>query len=179
MDGKTTMSVHEGEASIREFYATIFPSLLQLQSGITDVEEIKQTELCSLKFCRNNSLETGKITEADVVSEHECEICMEVNSKVVLPNCSHSLCLKVLSGLVFASGAANLSHDLFGRIALKGVNPGDLWIITDDSEIIDLSIISRENLLMPFSYIEKLPLFVPDTAYVPYNYRVPRKQLYN
>ncbi|KAJ8769794.1 hypothetical protein K2173_007654 [Erythroxylum novogranatense] len=30
-DGKTTTSAYEKRASIREFYAVIFPSLLQLQ----------------------------------------------------------------------------------------------------------------------------------------------------
>ncbi|KAJ6838282.1 uncharacterized protein M6B38_320345 [Iris pallida] len=43
VDGTTTMSTHERKASIKEFYAVIFPSLMQLHNGITDMEE-KKTE---------------------------------------------------------------------------------------------------------------------------------------
>ncbi|XLU30177.1 hypothetical protein S245_066243, partial [Arachis hypogaea] len=46
VDGTTTMSTHERKASIREFYAVIYPSLLQLQKGITDSEDKKQKAVC-------------------------------------------------------------------------------------------------------------------------------------
>lgn len=74
--------------------AVIFPSLLQLQSGITDLEDRKQKEACTLRFKRKDGMERGKLSEVDIEREEECGICMEMNSKVVLPNCSHSLCLK-------------------------------------------------------------------------------------
>nr|GMD04200.1 E3 ubiquitin-protein ligase AIRP2 [Ipomoea batatas] len=47
-DGKTSMYIKERRASIREFYEIIFPSL-QIQRGITDFEEMKQKEICSLR----------------------------------------------------------------------------------------------------------------------------------
>jgi hypothetical protein len=72
----------------------IFPSLLQLHRGITDLEDRKQKEACNLRFKRQDELERGKLSEVDIEREEECGICMEVNSKVVLPNCSHTLCLK-------------------------------------------------------------------------------------
>lgn len=72
----------------------IFPSLLQLQKGITDLEDRKQKDLCNLRYKRKDELEKGKSSEIDIQREEECGICMEMNSKVVLPNCSHSLCLK-------------------------------------------------------------------------------------
>ena len=72
----------------------IFPSLLQLQKGITDLEDRKQKEVCTVRFRRKDELERGKLSEIDMGREEECGICMEVNNKVVLPNCSHSLCLK-------------------------------------------------------------------------------------
>lgn len=72
----------------------IFPSLLQLQKGITDLEDRKQKDLCNLRYRRKDELERGKSSEIDIEREEECGICMEMNSKVVLPNCSHSLCLK-------------------------------------------------------------------------------------
>lgn len=73
----------------------IFPSLLQLQGGITDVEDRKQKEACTLRYRRNDELgDKGKLSEFDIEREEECGICLEMNSKVVLPNCSHSLCLR-------------------------------------------------------------------------------------
>lgn len=173
-DGKTTLSVHERKTSIREFYAVIFPSLLQLQSGITYVEERKQKELCSLKYLRNYSLERGKLSEADIEREEECGICMEKKSMVVLPNCSHALCMKC-----YQDWRGRSQSCPFCRDSLKGVKPGDLWIVTDESEITDLSLISRENLQRLFLYIEKLPLLVPDPVYYPYDSQFPKKQLYN
>jgi hypothetical protein len=75
--------------------AVIFPSLLQLQGGITDVEDRKQKEACTLRYRRKDELgDKGKLSEFDIEREEECGICLEMNSKVVLPNCSHSLCLR-------------------------------------------------------------------------------------
>lgn len=163
-DGKTTMSVHERKASIREFYAVIFPSLLQLQSGITDLEERKQKEICSKRYSRKHDSDKGKLSEADFEREEECGICMEMNSKVVLPNCSHSLCLKC-----YRDWRGRSQSCPFCRGSLKRVNSGDLWICTDVTDIVDLSVISRENLHRLFMYIEKLPLIVPDPMLVPYD----------
>lgn len=63
---------------------------MQLQGGITDFEADKQKRICSLGY----SAKDGELSEIDSEREKECAICMELNSKVVLPNCSHSLCLK-------------------------------------------------------------------------------------
>ncbi|KAL3617515.1 E3 ubiquitin-protein ligase airp2 [Castilleja foliolosa] len=100
-DGKTTMSIHERKASIKEFYGlslwrgVIFPSLLQLHSGITDAEERKQREICAEKYKRRGeSTDKGKMSEIEIEREEECGICMEMNTKVVLPTCNHSLCMK-------------------------------------------------------------------------------------
>lgn len=72
----------------------IFPSLLQLHKGITEVEEMKQREICAAKYKRKDDMDKGKLSEVDVEREEECGICMEISCKVVLPNCSHSLCMK-------------------------------------------------------------------------------------
>ncbi|XP_027068311.1 E3 ubiquitin-protein ligase AIRP2 isoform X3 [Coffea arabica] len=93
-DGRTSMSVHERKATIKEFYGVIFPSLLQLQRGITEVEERKQREICAKKYTRSYEMGKGKLSEIEIEREEECGICMEMKSKVVLPSCNHSLCLK-------------------------------------------------------------------------------------
>ncbi|GAV89904.1 zf-C3HC4_3 domain-containing protein [Cephalotus follicularis] len=160
-DGKTTMSVYERKASIREFYGVIFPSLLLLPRGITDVDDRKQKEVCTLRYRRKDEFDRGKLSEIDIEREQECGICMEMNSKVVLPNCGHSLCLKC-----YHNWRGRSQSCPFCRNSLKRVNSGDLWIYTDQSDIIDLSTILKENSKRLFMYIDKLPLIFPDPVYV-------------
>ncbi|XP_077238699.1 RING/U-box superfamily protein isoform X2 [Tasmannia lanceolata] len=164
VDGKTTMSVYERKASIREFYAVIFPSLLQLQRGITDVEERKQREICLEKYKNNDEEEKDELSEIDIEREEECGICMEMNSKVVLPNCNHALCMKC-----YRDWHARSQSCPFCRDSLKRVNSGDLWIYTDKREVVDMSSLLKENLKRLFMYIDKLPLILPDSVFVPYD----------
>ncbi|CAL1378794.1 unnamed protein product [Linum trigynum] len=164
-DGKTTMSVQERKASLKEFYGVIFPSLMQLQRGITDVDERKQREICA-KYMKKDETDKGKLTEIDLEREEECGICMENNTKVVLPKCSHSLCLKC-----YRTWRARSQSCPFCRDSLKRVNSGDLWVYTSNNEVADLSAITRENLKRLFMYIDKLPLIVPDRMVVSYDLR--------
>ncbi|PPR81880.1 hypothetical protein GOBAR_AA38836 [Gossypium barbadense] len=166
-DGKTTMSVYERKASIREFYAVIFPSLLQLQKGITSLEDRKQKEVCTMRYRKKDESERGKLSEIDLEREEECGICLEMSSMVVLPNCSHSLCLKC-----YRDWHGRSQSCPFCRDSLKRVNSCDLWIYTEKSEIVDLSLILRENSNRLFMYIDKLPLIVPDPVFVPYDVHV-------
>nr|KAJ0210882.1 hypothetical protein LSAT_V11C400187800 [Lactuca sativa] len=53
-DRKTTMCVQEWRATIKDFYDVIFLSILQLQSGITDLEERKQKEIYSKRYSRKD-----------------------------------------------------------------------------------------------------------------------------
>ncbi|KAJ4977857.1 hypothetical protein NE237_008637 [Protea cynaroides] len=166
-DGKTTMYIHERKASIKEFYAVIFPSLLQLQRGITDVDDRKQRELCSAKYKKKDEMDKGKMSEIDVEREEECGICMEMSSKVVLPNCNHALCLKC-----YRDWRTRSQSCPFCRDSLKRVNSSDLWIYTDGQEVADLSAIYRENLKRLFIYVDKLPVVVPDPVFASYHSHV-------
>ncbi|KAG6607303.1 RING finger protein-like protein [Cucurbita argyrosperma subsp. argyrosperma] len=161
-DGKTTMSIYERKSSIREFYAVIFPSLLQLQKGITELEDRKQKEVCNSRYKRRDEVARGKLSEIDKEREKECGICMEVNSIVVLPHCNHSLCLKC-----YRDWRSRSQSCPFCRDSLKRVNSGDLWIYTDRNETIDLTSILQENRKRLFMYINKLPLVVPDPVFLP------------
>ncbi|XP_071720703.1 E3 ubiquitin-protein ligase AIRP2-like [Rutidosis leptorrhynchoides] len=151
-DGKTTMHVHEKKASIRQFYGVVFPSIMQLQSGITDLEERKQKDACLKRYSRKDEL-AGKLSDADVEREAECGICLEMNSRVVLPNCNHSLCLKCYRDWHGRSRSCP-----FCRESLKDVKLTDLWVCIEGSDTIDLAIISKENLKRLLVYIDKLPL---------------------
>ncbi|KAK9734715.1 hypothetical protein RND81_04G158600 [Saponaria officinalis] len=152
-DGKTTMFVLEKKASIKQFYGVIFPSLLQLQTGITDLEDKKQKEMCATRYRRYNAHENSKKTELEKELEEECGICMEINKKVILPNCCHSLCLTC-----YRDWHARSQSCPFCRDPLKQVKPGDLWIYIDDTDIVDLSVIMKENVNSLFIYFDKLPL---------------------
>ena len=119
-DGASALPDWEREASIREFYGNqptpplfpsshgqfarhcrfltasrgmagvIFPSLLQLPSGITELDDRKQRRLCLKKFRSRDE----ELSEVDTERELECGICLEVNRKVVLPDCAHTLCMR-------------------------------------------------------------------------------------
>ncbi|KAK2432692.1 E3 ubiquitin-protein ligase AIRP2 [Trifolium repens] len=115
-DGKTTMSVHERKATLKEFYGhfltmrrslshtmslrTVCPQQFSDMSsydfcrGITDVEERKQKDLCATKYKPKDVIIKGKLSQIDIEREEECPICMEMTNKVVLPKCNHSLCMK-------------------------------------------------------------------------------------
>ncbi|KAJ7959799.1 RING finger protein [Quillaja saponaria] len=166
-DGKTTLSVYERKASIRDFYSVIFPSLLQLQKGITDLEERKQKDVCACRYKRKDDWDKGKLTEIDLQREKECGICMVVNNKVVLPNCCHSLCLKCYQDWHRRSETCPFCRD-----SLERVKSADLWIYVDISDVIDLGTILKENSKRLFLYINKLPLVVPDHAFVHYDRRI-------
>ncbi|CAL5389850.1 unnamed protein product [Camellia sinensis] len=163
-DGKTTMCFYERKASIREFYGVIFPPLLQLQIGITDVEDRKQREICAAKYKRRDEMNKGKVSEIDIEREEECGICLEISSKVVLPKCNHSMCMKCYRNWHTRSQSCPFCQD-----SLKRVNSGDLWIYTSGCDIVDLSSIAKEYLKRLIMYIDKLPLIVPDPMLISYD----------
>ncbi|KAL1370101.1 hypothetical protein HN51_000415 [Arachis hypogaea] len=163
--GKNTMSIYERKASIRQFYSVIFPALLQLQKGITDLEERKQKEMYLLRYqSKSDFEEKGGEYEIDNEREEECGVCLEVKGKVVLPNCCHTMCLNC-----YRSWCVRSESCPFCRDSLKRMDSGDLWIYTDKSDIVDLGTIYRENSKMLFLYIEKLPLVIPDPRHVSYD----------
>ncbi|KAG8079487.1 hypothetical protein GUJ93_ZPchr0007g6034 [Zizania palustris] len=140
-DGTTTMSTHERKASIRDFYAVIFPSLMQLHEGINEVEDKKQKAICIERYRRRDEDQKMVISEIDDNIEEECGICMEINSKVVLPTCSHAMCIKC-----YRDWRSRSQSCPFCRDSLKRVNSGDLWIYTDSKDIVDMGTVRRENL---------------------------------
>ncbi|RAL43313.1 hypothetical protein DM860_012454 [Cuscuta australis] len=159
VDGKTSMYIKERRASIKEFYEIIFPSL-QIQRGITDFEEIKQKEICSLRYSTKTK---GKLSEVEMEREAECGICLEPNSKVVLPDCWHSLCLKCYQDWRSRSVSCP-----FCRSSLRRVNSGDLWVCVEKSDSVELPEILKEDWQRLYRYIEKLPVVIPEPQFNPY-----------
>lgn len=168
----------------------LFPSLLQLHGGITDVEERKQKEVCEKRYRKKDRTEKGKMSEIDLEREEECGICLEIRNKVVLPTCNHSMCINcyrswykflLFKSLSFSSPSFVIIRCLcvwnrrersqscpFCRGSLKRVNSGDLWLYTSSVEIVELPAIYKENLKRLLMYIDKLPLVASDPTLVPY-----------
>ncbi|KAH7434516.1 hypothetical protein KP509_06G021200 [Ceratopteris richardii] len=152
-DGTTTMSIHERKASLREFYGYILPSLQALDGGLTEREASAQKAACAEKYLKK----TGAKADAklDTERESECGICLETVSKVVLPNCYHSLCIKCYTEWITRSSSCP-----FCRLSLKHVKPQDLWILTEQDDIKDVLYVTGENMKRLFIYVDKLPLAV-------------------
>ncbi|KAE8781284.1 E3 ubiquitin-protein ligase RNF8-B-like [Hordeum vulgare] len=159
-DGTTTMSTHERKASIREFYAVIYPSLAQLHEGINELEDRKQKAICIERYRRREEDHKRVISEIDDNIEEECGICMEINNKVVLPTCSHAMCIKC-----YRDWRSRSQSCPFCRDSLKRVNSADLWIYTDNRDIVDMATVRRENLRRLFMYIDKLPTVIPESVF--------------
>lgn len=164
VDGTTTMSTHERKASIRDFYAIIYPSLLQLQRGVSDSEDRKQKAVCTERYKRRDDKDHQLFSEIDSEREEECGICMEVTSRIVLPNCNHAMCMKC-----YHEWRSRSQSCPFCRDSLKRVNSWDLWVLMDSKDVVDMSTITGENLRRLFMYIDKLPLIVPDNLFDPYD----------
>jgi hypothetical protein len=58
------------------------------------MEDKKQKAVCMEHFRRRDEDERNSLSDIDVEREEECAICLEMNSKVVLPNCTHAMCLR-------------------------------------------------------------------------------------
>jgi hypothetical protein len=67
---------------------------VQLHEGINEVEDRKQKAICTERYRKREEDQKMVMSEIDDNIEEECGICMEVNNKVVLPNCSHAMCIK-------------------------------------------------------------------------------------
>ncbi|KAJ1694593.1 hypothetical protein LUZ63_011291 [Rhynchospora breviuscula] len=169
LDGTTTMSTHERKASVKEFYAVIFPSLMQLGKGISDVEDRKQKAMCVERYQRREQGEKRKqlLYEIEDEIEEECGICLETNSRVVLPNCTHSMCLNC-----YRDWRSRSQSCPFCRDNIKRVNSAELWILTDNRDIMDMATITRENLRSLLMYIDKLPLMIPNSVLDAYDSHV-------
>lgn len=65
---------------------------MQLQSGMTDSEERNQKKVCMERYRKREDHDYSHCSDIDIEREEECGICMEMNSKLVLPKCNHSMC---------------------------------------------------------------------------------------
>lgn len=151
VDGIQTMSSQERRATLREFYAVIYPSLKQLDGYLIELKDVDKKKI----YCK------------DVNKEDECGICMETCDKMVLPNCGHSMCIRCFRDWHMRSKSCP-----FCRGSLKKVNSGDLWVLTSERDSVDVITLAKENLRCFYLYIESLPFVFPDTHFLLYEYLI-------
>ncbi|EEF47573.1 E3 ubiquitin-protein ligase AIRP2 [Ricinus communis] len=167
VDGMPTLSSKERKATLREFYATIYPSLRLLEGEFIELEDNPRRSQWTEAFSRKRVEDKRKRSDYDIERDDECGICMEDSAKMVLPNCGHSLCISC-----FHDWNTRSQSCPFCRGSLKRVKSLDLWVLINNSDIIDTVTIARENLRRFYLYIEKLPLLMPETHAILFDYMI-------
>ncbi|KAL6547482.1 hypothetical protein OROMI_023203 [Orobanche minor] len=149
-DGMPIACPEERIATLEEFYAVIYPMLKQLEGNLV-----------------NYDLEKNEIP-CPCTAEDECGICMEMDCNlVVLPICGHSTCITCFNEWYVRSLSCP-----FCRGSLKRVTSGDLWVLTSDSDVVDVTIIAKDNLRRFYIYIDKLPHLESYDSLLIYNYLI-------
>ncbi|WCJ38651.1 RING/U-box superfamily protein [Euphorbia peplus] len=162
VDGMPTLSSKERRATLREFYAVIYPSLRLLEEESMELEDFPKR-----RQDREVSRAEDKTRNPDTRfgRDDECGICMEDSAKMVLPNCGHSMCISC-----FRDWSSRSQSCPFCRGSLKRVDSRDLWVLINNCEIVDKASLARENLRRFYHYIEKLPLLMPETHALVFDY---------
>ncbi|KAL8106408.1 E3 ubiquitin-protein ligase AIRP2-like [Apium graveolens] len=164
VDGVPTASSQNRIATLREFYAIIYPSLKQLEDDMTLLKEKKN----DAQLAEDTILdEKRKLSGKDPTEDEECGICMEACNEAVLPNCGHSMCTTC-----FQNWNARSQSCPFCRGSLKKVSSGDLWFLMNKNDVLDMSTLAKENIRHFYLYIENLPLMAPDSHLLLYEYLI-------
>ncbi|XP_016461990.1 E3 ubiquitin-protein ligase AIRP2 isoform X1 [Nicotiana tabacum] len=150
------------KASIREFYAVLLPSLQRLHDSSSE-QDSSQDEHQVSKTIVGKKVQEKKHFDADLEKEDECGICLELCTKIVLPNCYHAMCINCYRDWNLRSESCP-----FCRGNLKRVNSGDLWVLTGNSDIVDQETLSNEDMLRFYLYINSLPKDTPEALFLVY-----------
>lgn len=169
VDDMPKISSQERRASLREFYAVIYPSLKQLEGALRELMEKRHKRDQCPDILSDEGLEATESTHKGPERGDECGICMETGSQVVLPNCGHSMCISCYQDWLARSPSCP-----FCRGSLKRVSSGDLWILMGSRDVVDTITLAKENLRQFYLYMEKLPLLVtvPDNNYLSFDYMI-------
>lgn len=91
-DGKANVTSNPRKATIREFYTVILPSLERLHENSLEQDD-SDGEISMELLVKRRTEEKRKALSMGLDREHECGICLEPSTKMVLPNCCHSMCI--------------------------------------------------------------------------------------
>ncbi|XP_028556526.1 E3 ubiquitin-protein ligase AIRP2-like isoform X2 [Dendrobium catenatum] len=126
--------------------------ICEMQKGIAVIEDYNRMPLCIERGRKIADAERRQFSELDIERDEECGICMELNGKIVIPNCCHAMCFKCYSNWNSIQQSCP-----FCRESLSKVKPDDLWVYTDDRDIVDLAKVTTDDLQRLYLYIDKLP----------------------
>ncbi|GAQ92357.1 hypothetical protein KFL_009920010, partial [Klebsormidium nitens] len=56
----------------------------------------------------------------------------------------------------------------FCRDSLKRVRSRDLWVFTDEEDLVDMGTVAKENLERFLLYVNKLPVLISDSVFTFY-----------
>ncbi|KAJ7571270.1 hypothetical protein O6H91_01G157200 [Diphasiastrum complanatum] len=156
-NGTTSKMTFERKASLREFYGFIYPYLLQLGDGFMNMKFLKQGMVVGNRSKNTKGDKRSEMDGEDSDCDQECDICMEKNEKMVLPDCTHGLCIKCYKDWNERSQSCPFCRD-----SLKKVNSVDLWVIINADDVKDMTTLGRQDVLRLFRYIDKLPVAAPE-----------------
>ncbi|CAJ1853222.1 unnamed protein product [Sphenostylis stenocarpa] len=148
-DGIPSISSNERKATIKEFYAVIYPSLRLLQGEFNNDRRNSYAEESRKRL--------EKVLNEDLERDEECGICMENNMNMVLPNCGHSLCISCFHDWYMRSESCP-----FCRGSLRMITPTDLWVVIGNSDVVDRITIAKDNLRRFYLFIQTLPPILPE-----------------
>ncbi|PKA60226.1 hypothetical protein AXF42_Ash008285 [Apostasia shenzhenica] len=166
VDGNSTISTYERRASLKEFYAVIYPTLQQIESSLLANEASPSYERSRSKEVveRKRAVEWRSFADMDLERDDECGICLEICTKMVLPSCNHAMCINC-----FHDWNTRSQSCPFCRGSLKRVRSGDLWVLTSNGDVVDPETLEEENVRCFYCYIDSLPLNIPDTLFLVYS----------
>lgn len=167
VDGMPSLSSKEKKASLREFYAIIYPSLRQLEGEFIEVEDNHKRSSNTDVLSRKRMEGQRKLSESDFERDEECGICMENSAKMVLPNCGHSLCISCFHDWNVRSQSCP-----FCRGSLKRMSCTDLWVLISNDDVIDTVALAEENIRHFYLYMDNLPFLVPETQAILFDYMI-------
>ncbi|KAD2803980.1 hypothetical protein E3N88_37357 [Mikania micrantha] len=160
-DGRPKISRHGRKATVNDFYAVILPSLRRLHFDLVELNNGSKEESPELEISGQKKLEKDeKFTNIDLEREDECGICLEPCTKIVLPNCCHAMCINCYRDWNSRSASCP-----FCRGNIKRVKSRDLWVLTCNDEVIDADLVSKEDLVRFYLYINNLPKDSPDALF--------------
>ncbi|XP_021855211.2 E3 ubiquitin-protein ligase AIRP2 [Spinacia oleracea] len=162
-DGRPDISSYGRRATLREFYAVILPYLQRLHGNLSELDDVANVSNSSELAVRKIAQESRKLSDIDFDREDECGICLEPCTKMVLPNCCHSMCINCYRDWNLRSESCP-----FCRGSIKRVQSGDLWVLTCGTDVVDPKTVMKEDILRLYLYINSLPKDVPDALFLMY-----------
>ncbi|KAI3516075.1 hypothetical protein L1887_14984 [Cichorium endivia] len=161
-DGRPKISRHGRKATVSDFYAVILPSLRRLHYDLVELDDTTtKGERAELVISGQKKQEKDDgFTNIDLEREDECGICLEPCTKIVLPNCCHAMCINCYRDWNSRSASCP-----FCRGNIKRVKSRDLWVLTCNDEVIDADLVSKEDLVRFYLYINNLPKDSPDALF--------------